>query len=285
VDLKFYIKWRAPSAWKQRQCPFYNSWVDRNRRSIKRDPQWLSKLCNELSSKSFKTIFENTFPDHECLWEKPFLLPTRVPPLFSSRYSKVAFQPLKPVQPDLKPVQPVSGLFLFHPCSDVSDSQSCQKSRCRFFWENRFNRIFSRLNRFWIRSSLRLSRLVNRDLPGGNRFNRFENRFNWFLPLFSQRLPAFGGSFIYPATLSLLFTFASPTKSWLTKLSTSAFISPPTPAIASPSIAWRILVVRRTRSNTLSFSSRFSYSLCFWARCKLNIVRICYSWNLVFLDG
>jgi hypothetical protein len=73
--------------------------------------------------------------DHECLWEKPFLLPTRVPPLFTSKYSKLAFQPLKPVQPDLKPVQPISGLFLCHPCSDLSDSQSCQKSRCRYFWE------------------------------------------------------------------------------------------------------------------------------------------------------
>ena len=57
---------------------------------------------------------------------------------------------------------------------------------------------FSRLNQFWIRSSLRLSRSVDRVLPGGNRFNRFSNRFNRFLPLFSQRLPAFGGSFIYP---------------------------------------------------------------------------------------
>jgi hypothetical protein len=71
----------------------------RNRRSIKRDLQWLSELCNELSSKSFKIILENTFPDHECLCEKPFLLPTRVPPLFTSKCSKLAFQPLKPVQP------------------------------------------------------------------------------------------------------------------------------------------------------------------------------------------
>jgi hypothetical protein len=63
---------------------------------------------------------------------------------------------------------------------------------------------FSQLNRFWIRSSLRLSRSVNRDLPGGNRFNRFVNRFNQFLALFSQWLPAFGGSFKYPPpTLSL----------------------------------------------------------------------------------
>jgi hypothetical protein len=129
---------------------------------------------------------------------------------------------------------------------------------------------FPLLNRFWNRSSLRLSRIVNRDPPGRNRFNWFENRFNRFLLLFSQRLPAFGGSFIYPLTLSLSFTSAPPMKSWLTKLSTSAFILHFTPAITSPSIAWRILGVRWTRSNTLSFSSRFSYSLCSWARCKLN---------------
>jgi hypothetical protein len=132
-----------------------------------------------------------------------FLLPTRVPPLFTSKCSKLAFQPLKPVQPDLKPVQPVSGLFLCHPCSDLSDSQSCQKNSWQIFLGNQFNRNFSRLNRFWIRSSLRLSRSVNRDLPGGNRFNRSTNRFNRFSALFSQWLSAFGGSFKYPHTLSL----------------------------------------------------------------------------------
>jgi hypothetical protein len=114
----------------------------RNRRSIKRDPQWLSKLCNELSSKSFKIILENTFLDHECLCEKPLLLPTRVPPLFTSKCSKLALQPLKPVQPGLKPVQPVSGLFLCHPCSDLSDIQSCQKNRCRYFCETGSTGIF-----------------------------------------------------------------------------------------------------------------------------------------------
>jgi hypothetical protein len=138
---------------------------------------------------------------------------------------------------------------------------------------------FPLLNRFWNRSSLRLSRLVNRDPPGRNRFNWSENQFNRFLLLFSQWLPAFGGSFIYPLTLSLSFTSAPPMKSWLTKLSTSAFISPFTPAITSPSIDWKILGVRWTRSNMLSFSSRFSYSLCSWARWKLNLVRICYSWT------
>ena len=155
----------------------------------------------------------------------------------------------------------------------------------QIFFENRLSRNFSLLSRFWNRLSLRLSSSVDQDPPGRNRFNRSENRFNRFLLLFSQRLPAFGGSFIYPLTLSLSFTPASPTNSWLTNLQTSAFISPFTPAITSPSIIWRTLGVRWTRSNSLSISSRFSHSLCSWARCKLNLVRICYSWNLVFLDG
>jgi hypothetical protein len=79
----------------------------------------------------------------------------------------------------------------------VWQSELSEKS-LQIFLGNRFNRNFSRLNRFWIRSSLRLSRSVNRDLPGGNRFNRSINQFNQFLALFSQRLPAFGGSFKYP---------------------------------------------------------------------------------------
>ena len=198
---------------------------------------------------------------------------------------KVWFQPPKPVQPVLKPVQPVLVLFTLPPLLwPVWQSELSEKSQQIFFW-NRLSRILSLLSRFWNRSSVRLSRPVDRDPPGRNRFNRFENRFNRFLLLFSQRLPAFGGSFIYPLTLSLSFTPASPTNSWLTNLQTSAFISPFTPAIASPSIIWRTLGVRWTRSNSLSISSRFSHSLCSWARCKLNLVRICYSWNLVFLDG
>jgi hypothetical protein len=48
-------------------------------------------------------------------FEKPLFLPTRVPPLFTSEFSKLALQPLKPVQP-------ISGLFLCHLCSDQSNS-------------------------------------------------------------------------------------------------------------------------------------------------------------------
>jgi hypothetical protein len=99
----------------------------------------------------------------------------------------------------------------------VWQSELSEKS-LQIFFENRFSRNFSLLSRFWNRSSLRLSSSVDRDPPGRNRFNRSENRFNRFLLLFSQRLPAFGGSFIYPLTLSLSFTPASPTNSWLTNL-------------------------------------------------------------------
>ena len=136
-------------------------------------------------------------------FEKPLLLLTKVPPWFTSDLSKLALQFQKSVQPDLKPVQPVSGLFLCHLCPASLTVKSCQKSRVQRFFENRFNRIWARLNRFWVRSSLRLSSSMNRELPGGNRFNRFKNQFNRFLVHFSQRLSAFGGSFKYPHTLSL----------------------------------------------------------------------------------
>ena len=137
-------------------------------------------------------------------FEKPLLLPTKVPPCFTSVLSKLALQFQKPVQPNLKPVQPVSRLFLLPPLSCQSDSQKLSEKSCpEIFLKNRFNRIWARLNRFWVRSSLRLSSSVNREPPGGNRFNQFKNRFNRFLVHFSQRLPAFGGSFKYPHTLSL----------------------------------------------------------------------------------
>jgi hypothetical protein len=63
-------------------------------------------------------------------FEKPLLLPTKVPPWFTSEFSKLALQLQKPVQPDLKPVQPVSGLFLCHLCSDLSGSQKLSEKSC-----------------------------------------------------------------------------------------------------------------------------------------------------------
>jgi hypothetical protein len=135
-----------------------------------------------------------------------------------------------------------------------SATQSCQKKSWAEFFENRFNWIWVRLNRIWGRLSLRLSPSVNRELPGGNRFNRF-----WVY--FSQRLPAFGESFIYPSHSLSSFTSALSMNSWLTNLQTRAFNSPLTPDIASPSIVWRTLGVRWSRSNSLLISSWFSHSL------------------------
>jgi hypothetical protein len=143
--------------------------------------------------------------------EKPLSLSTKVSPWFTSVFSKLVLQFQKPVQPDLKPVQPVSALFVLSP-SDLPVCQSVLSEKsCAEFFENRFNRIWVWLNRIWGRSSLRLSTSMNRELPGGNRFNRFKNRFNWFLVHFSQRLPAFGGSFKYPPhSLSLHSLLLSP---------------------------------------------------------------------------
>jgi hypothetical protein len=148
------------------------------------------------------------------------------------------------------------------------------------------NRIWVWLNQIWGRSSLRLSPSVNRELPRGNWFNQFKNQFNRFWVHFSLRLPVFGGSFIYPPTHSLSLHSLLPSPRFLgwptSKQGHSIHL---TPKIASPSIVWRILGVRWSRSNTMLISSWFSHSLHFWAHCKLNLVRICYSWNLAFLDG
>jgi hypothetical protein len=110
-------------------------------------------------------------------WSKTSILPW-----FHFGFLKICARVQKPVQPDLKPVQPVSALF-----PSVTASQSCQKKSCADFWKtgstefwiqfnriwNRLNRIWNRFNRIWVRSSLRLSLPVNRKPTGGIRFNRF----------------------------------------------------------------------------------------------------------------
>ena len=198
---------------------------------------------------------------------------------------KIWFQPPKPVQPVLKPVQPVLVLFTCHLCSDLSDSQSCQKSRSRYFSKTGWAEIFPYSAGFetgWVSGWVAQWTGIPLVETGSTGLKTGSTGFCSFSPNGCQLL---GDPLYTPLTLSLSFTPASPTNSWLTNLQTSAFISPFTPAIASPSIIWRTLGVRWTRSNSLSISSRFSHSLCSWARCKLNLVRICYSWNLVFLDG
>jgi hypothetical protein len=65
-------------------------------------------------------------------FEKPLLLPTKVSPWFTSVFSKLVLQFQKPVQPDLKPVQPVSALFLLSPLTCQSASQKLsEKVMCR----------------------------------------------------------------------------------------------------------------------------------------------------------
>ena len=66
----------------------------------------------------------------------------KVSPFVLFKILKVWFQPPKPVQPVLKPVQPVLVLFTCHLCSDLSDSQSCQKSRSRYFSETGWAEIW-----------------------------------------------------------------------------------------------------------------------------------------------
>jgi hypothetical protein len=138
------------------------------------------------------------------LLEKPLPLPTKISPWFTSVFSKSVQQFQKSVQPDPKPAQPVFALFpLSLSVLLVCQSILSEKVVYRFL-ENRFNQILARLNRIWGRSSLRLSPPVNQNPPGGNRFNRFSVNF-------SQRLPAFGGSLIYPShSLSLYSLPPSP---------------------------------------------------------------------------
>jgi hypothetical protein len=93
-------------------------------------------------------------------------LPTKISPWFTSVLSKSVQQFQKSVQPDLKPAQLVFALF---PLS-LSDLPVCysillEKVVWRFF-ENRFNQFLAQLNRYWSRSSLRLSLPVNQKPSG-----------------------------------------------------------------------------------------------------------------------
>jgi hypothetical protein len=120
-------------------------------------------------------------------------------------------------------------------CPNSLTVKSCQKSRVQRFFENRFSRIWARLNRFWVRSSLRLSSSVNRELPGGNRFNWFKTVSTGFWSTSPNGCQLLGDPLNTP-TLSLSIHFCPSTISSMTNLQTKAFISPLTPEIASPSI-------------------------------------------------
>jgi hypothetical protein len=54
-----------------------------------------------------------------------------------------------------------SVLFLLPPLTCQSANQKLSEKSCAEFFKNRFNKIWARLNRFWVRSSLRLSSSVN----------------------------------------------------------------------------------------------------------------------------
>jgi hypothetical protein len=75
------------------------------------------------------------------LLEKSPSLPTKVSPWFTSAFTKLVLQFQKLIQPDLKPVQPVSVLFLLSPYDlPVCQPILSEKVMYRVF-ENRFNRI------------------------------------------------------------------------------------------------------------------------------------------------
>ena len=115
----------------------------RNRRTIKRDPRRLSKLWNEPSSILLKTPLRSSFPDHECSWEKQISLPTKSPPLFSSKFSKFGFSPQNRFNRSWNRFNRFWYCSSCHLCSDLSDSQSCQKSRSRYFSETGWAEIWS----------------------------------------------------------------------------------------------------------------------------------------------
>jgi hypothetical protein len=83
-----------------------------------------------------------------CPWKNHSYSPQKVPHWFTSVFLKLALQFHKPVQPDLKSVQPVSALFILPPLSCQSDGQKLSEKLCAEFFENGFNRIWARLNQF-----------------------------------------------------------------------------------------------------------------------------------------
>jgi hypothetical protein len=140
------------------------------------------------------------------LLEKPLPLPTKISPWFTSVFSKSVQQFQKSVQPELKPVQPVSALFpyvTFWPAS--LPVNLVRKSRVQIFGKS-VQPDFGPAQPDLGPVESPTESPSEPKPPGGNRFNRFKNRFNRFSVNFSQQLPTFGGSFIYPS-LSLFVLF------------------------------------------------------------------------------
>jgi hypothetical protein len=102
--------------------------------------------------------------------------------------------------------------------------------------KNRLNRFLGWFNRFWNRSTLRLSQPVNREPPWWKPVQPVSEPIQ---PVFSQDSPTtatFWGSFIYPSHSLSSFTSALSIIYLLTYSQTRAFNPPLTPEIASPSI-------------------------------------------------
>ena len=198
---------------------------------------------------------------------------------------KVWFQPPKPVQPVLKPVQPVSVLFTCHLCSDLSDSQSCQKSRSRYFSKTGWAEFFPYSAGF---ETGRVSGWVAQwtGIPlvetGSTGLKTGSTGFYSFSPNGCQLL---GDPLYTPShSLSLIYFCLS---------HESLADQPSNKSIHFTShtrnrISFNHLKDPWCEVNSIELAVNFISILpfsCSWARCKLNRVRICYSWNLVFLDG
>jgi hypothetical protein len=121
---------------------------------------------------------------------------------------------------------------------------------------------------------------------GGNQLNRFQHRLNRFSVRIPQRPPAFGGSFIYPLHSLSLHSLLPHSRflGWPTlKQEHSTHLSHSKlhflQLIEGP-LVWGEVGLTRCWFHLdapFLFISR--------AHRKLEVVRVCYSWNLVFLDG
>jgi hypothetical protein len=88
------------------------------------------------SVQTFSNPLRKYFTRSWMLLEKPLSLPTNISPCFTSVFSKLVWKFQKSVQPELKPVQPVSALFpsvTFWPA--ILPVNPVRKSRVQIFWK------------------------------------------------------------------------------------------------------------------------------------------------------
>jgi hypothetical protein len=217
--------------------------------------------------------------------EKPPSLPTKVSPWFTSVFSKYVHQFQKSVQPDLKPVQPVFALFLL----SLSDLPVCQSIllenvMCRVF-QNSWTGFESGSTEFgtgrvsgWVPQWTENS-LVETGSTG------LRTGSTGFESTFPNGCQLLGDPLYTPHTLSLHSLRLSPRiLGWPTfKQEHSIHLSHPKSHLLQSfegSLVWGEVDLTRY---WLHLDSPILFI--FWAHRKLNLVWICYSWNLVFLDG